>query len=448
MDKEHMSAAQAVSAVPPPAAKREADSPADWSWVEARVWTEPMLAALQSGVKGGRWYSLMDKVAAPRTLQAAWERVQAAKGAAGMDGMSVRRFAEGAEGYLLELSQALAQGSYRAQPLRRVDIPKAAGATRPLGIPTVKDRIVQGALKLVIEPIFEREFEPTSWGFRPRRGCKDALREVDRHLKQGRVWVVDADIQACFDSIGHARLMQLIERRISDGRVLKLVKMLLEQDVMHGLKRWTPSGGTPQGAVISPLLANIFLHGLDECMREHGCALVRYADDFVVLCETQQQAQVALELVRSWTQSAGLTLHPEKTRAGNCLLPGQGFEFLGYRFEAGQRHVRNKSLQRLRDSVRAMTRRTSGESLQRMIALLNPVLRGWFAYFKHANARTFETLDAFVRRRLRSILCKREGRSYVYHRSLEVHRRWPKNYFAELGLFTMREAWHAASQSR
>lgn len=448
MGQDHTNAAQATSAVPPAAARREEDTAADWTWVDARVWTAPMLAALQSGVKGGRWYSLMDKVWAPQTLQAAWQRVRAANGAHGVDAMSVRRFEQHAERYLGELSQALAAGRYRPQPLRRVDIPKATGGTRPLGIPTVKDRVVQAALKLVIEPIFEREFEPTSWGFRPRRGCKDALREVKRHLADGRTWVVDADVQACFDSIDHERLMRLIERRISDGRVLALLRLLLRQEVLQGLRRWTPVQGTPQGAVISPLLANVFLHELDVFLRERGHALVRYADDFVVLSETQAQAEAALVHIRQWTDSVGLQLHPQKTRVGNCLEVGQGFEFLGYRFEAGRHDARGKSQQALRERVRARTRRTSGESLQAIIAKLNPLLRGWFGYFKHAQARTLATLDAFVRRRLRSILCKREGRSYVYHRSRYNHQRWPNAFFAEQGLFTMRQARQQASQSR
>lgn len=447
MGQEHVDAAQAASAVPA-TAKREADTDARWGWVEAAVWTGPMLAALQSGVKGGRWYSLMDKVAAARTLQAAWQRVQANRGSHGVDGMSVRRFAERAGEYLAELGQALREGSYRPEPVRRVEIPKASGGTRPLGIPAVKDRVVQTALKLVIEPIFEHEFDEASWGFRPRRGCKDALREVDRLLREGRVWVVDADLQAYFDSIDHERLMALVERRISDGRVLGLIRQFLKQDVLHGLRRWTPTGGTPQGAVISPLLANVYLHELDVQLRAGGWRLVRYADDFVVLCGTEQEAHAALQAIRSWTAEAGLMLHPDKTQVGNCLLPGQGFEFLGYRFEAGRREVRKKSLQALRDRIRERTRRSNGDSLERLVQKLNPVLRGWFNYFKHARVGTFAAIDGFVRRRLRSILCKRAHMPWGYYGTPAVHRRWNNAFFAELGLFTMHEARLAASQSR
>ena len=447
MGKDQANAAQAASAVPE-TAKREAETHDRWEWVEAAVWTPPMLAALESGVKGGRWYSLMDKVAALRTLQAAWKRVQANAGSHGADGMSVRSFAANAERYLAELGQALRDGSYRPEPVRRVEIPKSSGGKRPLGIPTVKDRVVQAALKLVIEPIFEHEFDAASWGFRPRRGAKDALREVDGMLNEGQVWVVDADLQSYFDSIDHQRLLALVKRRISDGRILGLIERFLHQEVLHELQRWIPTSGTPQGAVISPLLANVYLHELDVRMRAGGWRLVRYADDFVVLCNTQEQAQAALEAIRSWTAEVGLTLHPDKTHVGNCMLAGQGFDFLGYRFEAGRRWVRRKSLMALRDRIRQCTRRTSGDSLQRIVALLNPVLRGWFGYFKHAHCSTFKPIDAFVRRRLRSILCKREGRSYVYHRSFANHRRWPNAYFAAVGLFTLHEARLAASQPR
>ena len=210
---------------------------------------------------------------------------------------------------------------------------------RPLGIPAVKDRIVQTALKLVIEPIFEREFEESSYGFRPQRGCKDALREVDELIKGGYTHVVDADLESYFDTIPHAQLMGQIEQRISDGRVLDLIGLFLSQDIIHGMKRWTPTGGTPQGAVISPLLANIYLHPLDRQMKQQGYRMVRYADDFVVLCRTAEQAQGALGEVKSWVEQNGLRLNADKTHVGDCRQAGQGFEFLGYRFEAGQRWV-------------------------------------------------------------------------------------------------------------
>jgi RNA-directed DNA polymerase len=228
----------------------------DWWWVEASVWNERMLAALENGVKGGKWFSLIDKVYRVETLKAAWQKVAANGGAAGVDGQSVKRFAARAEMYLKELSIALERGSYRPMAVRRVEIPKGRGKFRPLGIPVVKDRIVQTALKFVLEPIFEREFLKMSYGFRLGLGCKDALREVDRLLREGYTFVVDADLRSYFDTIGHARLMECIKERVSDGRVLELIEAYLHQDIVKDMEKWTPSGGTPQGAVISPLLAS------------------------------------------------------------------------------------------------------------------------------------------------------------------------------------------------
>ena len=222
---------QKTASTVPAGAKQGAEA-RDWSWVEASVWTERMVSALVNGVEGGKWYSLMDKVYAPKTLALAWERVRANKGAAGVDGQRVERFAAGAETYLAELSRELREGSYRPQPVKRVDIPKGDGKTRPLRVPTVKDRIVQTAVKLVIEPVFEAEFCPGSYGFRPGRSCKEALREVDGLLKAGYAFVVDADLKSCFDSIPHGKLMERVEARIADGRVLDLLRGRLKQDIL------------------------------------------------------------------------------------------------------------------------------------------------------------------------------------------------------------------------
>lgn len=407
-----------------------------------------MLAALENGVKGGKWYSLMDKVYAARTLEAAWQRVQANAGAHGIDRMSVTAFAARAPRYLAELRQALRTGSYVPRAVRRVNIPKAGGGQRPLGIPTVKDRVVQAALKSVLEPIFEREFLESSYGFRPQRGCKDALREVQQQLHAGHVWVVDADLKSYFDTLSHERLMDQLKRRLADAGVLALIERYLKQDIVMQAKRWTPLAGTPQGAVLSPLLANVYLHDLDEAMAKAGYKMVRYADDFVVLCESQEQAQAALGQIQQWVQAHELTLHPDKTHVGNCQAPGQGFDFLGYRFEAGRRRIRRKSLQAFRDKVKALTRRSCGQSMDYLTARLNVMLKGWFAYFKHAQATVFGPLDAFIRRRLRSILCKQHRLGYYYHNSHAIHQRWPNAYFAQLGLFALYEARIAASRSR
>ena len=419
----------------------------DWSWVEATVWNERMLAALGNGVRGGKWFSLIDKVYRPQTLKAAWHKVKGNAGAAGVDGQSMKQFGWRAESYLAELEQALKAEEYQPEPIKRVEKPKAGGKMRPLGIPAVKDRIVQTALKLVIEPIFEREFEESSYGFRPQRSAKDALREVDELIRQGYTHVVDADLESFFDTIPHAALIRQIEERISDGRVLELIGLFLSQDIIHGMKRWTPTGGTPQGAVISPLLANIYLHPLDRQMKQQGFRMVRYADDFVVLCRTAQRAQAALEEVKSWVEQNGLRLNADKTHVGDCRQAGQGFEFLGYRFEAGQRWVRPKSFKALRERIRVKTQRTRGDSLAKIIEDLNPMLRGWFNYFKQAHPLVHEMMDGFIRRRLRALLRKQEKRP-GRGRCLDDQRRWPNAFFATQGLFTMITARELASQSR
>ena len=425
----------------------ETQDPREWEWVEAEVWTERMLAALANGVKGGKWYSMMDKVYARRTLEAAWKQVEKNCGAAGIDRMGIGSFRENKDRYLQELHESLREGSYRPEAVRRVHIPKGEGKTRPLGIPTVKDRVTQTALKMTLEPIFEKEFLPMSYGFRPGRGCKDALREVDGHIKAGYTWVVDADLKSYFDSIPRERLLNRLEEKIGDGRILSLVDSYLRQKIVEGMKEWMPMAGTPQGAVISPLLANVYLHPLDKLMTEAGYKMVRYADDFVILCRNREEAEGVLAKARAWTEANGLMLHPEKTHVGNCLEAGQGFEFLGYRFEARRREVRKKSLHTLKDKMRGKTKRTRGDSIERIIEDINPILKGWFGYFKHAIPSTFKAMDGFTRRRLRALLRKQQKRP-GQGRCLADHQRWPNAFFAELGLFTMVEAQVLARQSR
>lgn len=425
----------------------EAQNPLVWRWVETSVWTKRMLAALGNGVKGGKWFSLIDKVYARCALEAAWKRVAANRGAAGVDRVSVKRFKACSDRYLDELEKDLRKGLYRPEPVRRVNIPKGKGQTRPLGIPTVKDRVVQAALKIVLEPIFEREFLPVSFGFRPGLGCKDALRKVDCLIKEGFTWVVDTDLKSYFDSIPHEQLLERVKDKISDGRVISLVESFLNQDIMDGMELWRPIAGTPQGAVLSPLLANLYLHPLDTLMTESGHKVVRYADDFVILCRSKAEAETILTEVQEWTNANGLTLHPDKTHVGNCLEKEQGFEFLGYRFEAGHRYVRKKSLMALRDKIRQKTKRTRGVSIEQIVGELNPSLIGWFGYFKHARSSTFRGVDGFVRRRLRAVLrkqrkCPGQGTAW------SDKSRWPNTFFAERGLFTMHEAWVVASQSR
>lgn len=409
-----------------------------------------MLAALVTASKEGKeskWFSLIDKVWRDSTLHAAWQQVRAKRGAAGIDRVSIARFEAQAPKYLSELAEQLKTGQYRAQAVRRVEIPKTGGGSRPLGIPTVKDRVVQAAVKRVIEPIFESRFCDTSYGFRPGRGCKDALRAVNGWLSQGYTHVVDADLRSYFDSIPHERLKARVAERISDGSVLALIEGWLQQDIVQELKRWTPTGGTPQGAVLSPLLANIYLHPLDQHMLARGYKMVRYADDFVVLCQSAHEAQQALAEVQSWMGENGLELNMDKTHVGDCLQKGQGFEFLGYRFEAGQRHVRRKSLMKLKDAIRQRTGRTRSGSMRDVVAELNAVLKGWYAYFQHAIVGTFVAVDGFVRRRLRALLRRRDKRPGQGRCQADT-RAWPNAYFAALGLFTMSTARRLASQSR
>jgi len=415
---------------------------------QTSIWTQSMLIALDNGVKGGKWFSLIDKVYSLKTLSIAWQQVKSNKGSSGIDNQSIEKFEYKEATYLEELHQSLKEQRYTPEPVKRVYIPKARGGKRPLGIPTIKDRIVQTAIKMVIEPIYEKEFLDCSYGFRPNRGCKDALRVVDTLLKEGYTWVVDADIQSYFDTINHDILTRHLETKISDKPLLDLIHKYLKQNIIDGVKGWSPTMGTPQGAVLSPLLANIYLHPLDTMLTQSGFRVVRYADDFVILSKSQQVANEALVQVREWVKRNDLKLHPDKTHIGNCLIKGQGFEFLGYRFEAGKRFVRDKSLKSFKDKVRAITKRSRSGSIKEIVAQLNPILKGWFAYFKHAYRTTFKRNDGFVRRRLRAIILKRNKKKSCFGMNLNAHKLYPNTYFAHLNLFTSHEAWVKAYQSR
>ena len=428
-------------------AKQAGDTRArKWGWVERSVWTERMLETLEKGVKGGVWFSLIDKVYRPKTLYQAWLKVKANKGGVGTDYQSLEGFERNLEQNLHKLQEGLRTGSYQPRPIRRVYIEKPGSLDkRPLGIPCVRDRVVQAALRLVVEPIFEWIFQPGSYGFRPRRGCKDALREVDRLLKAGYRWVVDADIDSYFDSILHEPLLKEVERHIGDGRVLGLLEMFLKQGIMEGLAQWSPQKGIPQGAVISPLLANLYLHSVDGAMAAAGFRMVRYADDLVILCCSRQEAAEALRLLQDQMMEKGLRLHSEKTRLVDVSTSGQGFDFLGYHFEGGTRWPRKKSLIKLKKTIRVKTGRSNGNSLECIIGNVNGTLRGWFEYFKHSNGRTFPRLDQWIRRRLRSILrrrLKRKGISGGYD-----HYRWPNRFFRAAGLFSLEDAHRALLQS-
>jgi RNA-directed DNA polymerase len=409
-------------------------------WVERSIWTERMLEALVKGVKGGVWFSLIDKVYRPSTLQAAWQVVRRNGGSAGTDQESVETFEKNLVENIASLEEELRTGTYRPRPIKRVYIDKLGSTEkRPLGIPAVRDRVVQAAMRLVIEPIFEIRFRPHSYGFRPNRGCKDALREVERLLKAGYTHVVDADLKAYFDSIPHEGLMGEVGRYIADGRLLDLTERFLGQDILEGLSRWSPEQGIPQGAVISPLLANLYFHPIDEAMEAAGFQMIRYADDFVIMCRDESEANNALHLVRQLTAERGLVLHPEKTRVVDTALPGQGFDFLGYHFEGGTRWPRAKSLKKLKDAIRSKTGRSNGHSLSVITANVNQTLKGWFEYFKHSHKWTFPALDGWIRRRLRSILRKRSKGSKGISGKMD-HIRWPNKFFREHGLFSLAEA--------
>jgi len=440
-------------ATPPPAdttaptlpakAKTGAQTP---KGADPRVWTERMQTALARGMQGRRWYTLMDKIHATKTLQLAWEQVKSNAGGSGVDEMTIARYERDSQTRLLNLRERLVQTRYQPKPVKRVWIPKAGTSEkRPLGIPTVEDRIVQTAIRKVIEPIFEHTFSESSHGFRPGRGCKTALREVEQLLNSGHHHIVDADIKGYFDAIPKARLMRLVETKIADGQVLALIRAYLDQGISDaGHEHEAGEHGTPQGAVLSPLLANIYLDPFDQHMAKLGLRHVRYADDFVILCQTEAEARAALEATRAWMEANGLSLHPTKTRIVDASKPG-GFDYLGYHFERSRKWPSKKARDKFKDKIRELTPRNSGHSLARIIAATNVYLRGWFEYFKHAARHDLRSCDEYIRGRLRSILRQRAG-GKGRGRGKD-HQRWPIRYFTEKGMFSLVQAHISACQS-
>lgn len=420
-----------------------------YGWVERSVWTERMVRCLRrGGPDGGKWYSLHDKVFATKTLEAGFARVHANRGAPGIDGVTVDEFQERLGVEIQRLQAAWRAGTYRPDAVKRVWIPKPGSTEqRPLGIPTVRDRVVQAALRLVMEPIFEHDFHEHSYGFRPGRSAQQAAGVVLGHLKAQRLVVVDVDLKAFFDSIPHARLLDAVRRRITDGRMLDLIGLFLKAGVMEEATMTTPQTGTPQGGVISPLLANIYLDALDQQMAKRGQIMVRYADDFVILCRNADEATNALADVQTWTAQAGLTLHPTKTRIVDLGEPGAWFDFLGYRFKRHDhrngtlrilRLIRDKSLAKARDAIRAATPRNSGQSLADIIRNANTWARGWFGYYRSIHHSIHRALDGMLRRRLRSILSRRHGRQRWGRGN--AHQIWPNAYFTQHGLFSLEHA--------
>jgi RNA-directed DNA polymerase len=298
----------------------------------------------------------------------------------------------------------------------------------------------------VIEPIWEKEFAAHSYGFRPGRGAFDALDRVERLLNEGYTWVVDVDFKSYFDTIPQERLMALVAERISEGRVLALIRRFLKAGVMEGMKGWEPTEqGTPQGGVISPLLANLYLNPLDHGIAKAGWQMTRYADDFVIQCRSRAEAEVAMAAVVAWAKDHGLTVHPQKSRIVDATQAG-GFDFLGYHFERGLKWPREKSLAKVKAAIRQRTRRMAGTSLDSIITGLNRMLKGWHAYFYRSVTNVLQRIDQMVRRRLRRILLhhhKRKGNGMGL-----AHQRWPNAYFERRGLFRLETACRLARQSR
>jgi RNA-directed DNA polymerase len=401
------------------------------------VWTERMLATLERGITGGKWYSLIDKVWDEGTLSlAAWEVIRNG-GAPGIDHQTVEQLEADLGAEVKRLGQRLRGNTYQPQAVKRVWIDKPGSREkRPLGIPVVRDRVAQGAVRAVIEPIFERSFAEHSYGFRPGRSAQQAVARVEQLLAGGYVWVVDADLKGYFDSIPQDKLLAAIGEKIADSRVLGLIEAFLKQGVMETAKGWQPTErGTPQGAVLSPLLANIYLAPLDQLMVQQGVEMIRYADDFILMCRSQSQAQEAMERMRRWVEGAGLVLHPEKTRLVEASQRG-GFEFLGWHFERGHKWPRDKSVARLKESLRRDSRRNSGQSLSRSIAVINRRTRGWMAYFGGGAGNLYERLDQWIRMRLRSLL-RRRARRKGRGRGRD-HNRYTNAYFAEHGLISLK----------
>ena len=357
-----------------------------------------------------KWYSLIDKVYSLPNLLESWYEVKANKGAGGVDKESIEEFEGNLNQNLKELHRLLKERRYIPSPVRGVLIPKSSsGDLRPLGIPTVRDRVVQQAIKRIIEPIFERKFKDVSYGYRPERGAREAIQKCKEYIASGYRWVVDADIASFFDTVDHKLLMKALNEEIADGTLLDLIERFLKSGVMKDGRLKATHEGVPQGGVISPLLANIYLHCFDSVMVERGYRLVRYCDDFVIFTKLRRKAERALQVTREILEDKlKLKLHPQKARIAHAFF--DGFEFLGCLFKSGYIRPKDKSIESFKDKVRHVTRRQQPKKLDIIIERLNPVVRGWGNYFRYGNVnKLYQRLDEWMRMRLRSFLEKKRA---------------------------------------
>lgn len=428
--------------------------PRAWDWVESSVWSNDMMTALHNGVKGGRWYSLIDKVYDRRNLVAAFANVKANKGAAGVDHVSIEQFERDLELRFDALQRTLRERSYKPSAIRQVLIPKPDSLEkRALGVPTVRDRVVQRAVQNVIEPIFEKQFSDRSFGYRPGLSAKHAVARVEQLLREGRVWTVEVDLASFFDNIPHDKLMERIRERVIDGRVLDVIEATLKTAIKRtdGTREERRQRGISQGGPLSPLLANIYLNPLDHWMRERGYEMTRYADDMVVQCGSEEEARAAKTELEKWCAQAQLPINTGKTRVVQTQAE-EGFDFVGFEFRRSRWQIgksvkfpRESRVKRLKERVRELTSRTLGVSLGVSISKLNLVLKGWHGYFVGSVERIMIALDKWIRMRLRSILRRRQ-RKCGRGRGTD-HQIWPNDWFNKQGLFSLATATAQARRS-
>ena len=363
-------------------------------------------------------------------LEKAWNKVRANRGSAGIDRESIERFGAQLGQNLAEIQRLLKQDRYQSQPVKRVYIPKSDGRQRPLGIPTVRDRVVQQALKNLLEPIFEEIFLSCSHGYRPGKSTHQAIRKAEAYLERGYHWVVDADIQGFFDHVDHQILMDLVREKVADGRMLDLVESFLKSGVMEGDGFEESIEGTPQGGVISPLLANIYLNHLDRRMGEEGYLLIRYADDFLIFCKTEYEAEKALQMARqTLEQELRLTLNPEKTKI--VMARKKGVEFLGFRFNGRWCRPCDGAIEKFRDAIRHRTRRQQPKNVSMVIRSINPLIRGWGRYFGIGTVnKLYDTLDSWLRARIRCFKAKKRQKSVILYTL-------PSSTLQEMGLVSL-----------